>query len=67
MIVVVVEGPAGIGKSALLTSADGLATERDFRVLCAGAGELDRELPWNVIRDEALAGYFFAIRFRETV
>src|SRR4051794_31828011 len=53
---VVVEGPAGIGKSRLLAelragvaAADG-RDGRSLTVLLARAGELEREFPFGVVR-----------------
>jgi DNA-binding CsgD family transcriptional regulator len=48
--VLVVEGPAGIGKTALLESAGGRAREAGVRVLGARAGELEREFAHAVVR-----------------
>jgi DNA-binding CsgD family transcriptional regulator len=45
---VIVEGPSGIGKSSLLASARTAAG--DFRVLSARGGELERELPFGIVR-----------------
>lgn len=45
-----VEGPAGIGKSALLGALRQEAAERGVRVLAARAGELEQEFPFGVIR-----------------
>ena len=45
-----VEGPAGIGKSSLLAAARADAGNRDFRVLSASGGELERDSPHGVIR-----------------
>ena len=45
---VVVEGPAGIGKSSLLAAARTAAV--DLRVLSARGGELERELPFGIVR-----------------
>jgi len=45
---VIVEGPAGIGKSSLLAAARTAAA--DFRVLSARGGELERELPFGIVR-----------------
>ncbi|HWT24406.1 MAG TPA: AAA family ATPase, partial [Solirubrobacteraceae bacterium] len=47
---VVVEGAAGIGKSRVLVAARGAAKARGVRVLTARAGELERELPFGVVR-----------------
>lgn len=47
---VVVEGPAGIGKSSLLAEARSEAARRGFRVLSAAGGELEREFPNGVVR-----------------
>jgi DNA-binding CsgD family transcriptional regulator len=46
---VVFEGPAGMGKSSLLAAAR-TAAEGDLRVLSARGGELERELPFGVVR-----------------
>jgi DNA-binding CsgD family transcriptional regulator len=46
--VIVVEGPAGIGKSRLL--AELRATAGELTVLLARAGELEREFPFGVVR-----------------
>jgi DNA-binding CsgD family transcriptional regulator/Flp pilus assembly protein TadD len=46
---VVFEGPAGIGKSSLLAAAQTAAAE-DLRVVSARGGELERELPFGVVR-----------------
>jgi DNA-binding CsgD family transcriptional regulator len=48
--VLLVEGPAGIGKTALLESASGRARDAGVRVLGARAGELERELAHAVVR-----------------
>jgi predicted ATPase len=47
---VLVEGPAGIGKSRLLTVARLLAAERNLPVLAAFGLELEREVPFGVAR-----------------
>lgn len=49
--VLAIEGSPGIGKSRLLAEARELATERGFVVAAARAGELERDLPWAVVRD----------------
>ena len=46
---VVLEGPAGIGKSSLLAAARS-AAEKRMRVLSARGSELERELPFGVVR-----------------
>ena len=46
---VVFEGPAGIGKSSLLAAAR-TAAAGEFRVLSARGGELERELPFGIVR-----------------
>jgi DNA-binding CsgD family transcriptional regulator len=46
----VVEGPAGIGKSSLLSVARAEAAGRGFRVLSAAGGELERDFPHGVVR-----------------
>lgn len=45
----VVEGPAGIGKSSLLAAAR-TAGAPDLRILSARGGELERELPFGIVR-----------------
>jgi DNA-binding CsgD family transcriptional regulator/Flp pilus assembly protein TadD len=45
---VVFEGPAGIGKSSLLAATRTAAAE--LRVLSARGGELERELPFGIVR-----------------
>jgi DNA-binding CsgD family transcriptional regulator len=47
---VVVEGPAGIGKSRLLAELRAAGGGRDLTVLLARAGELEREFPFGVVR-----------------
>ena len=47
---VMVEGPAGIGKSRLLAATRALANERGLRVLAARGGELEREFPFGIVR-----------------
>ena len=47
---VLVEGPAGIGKSRLLAVARSLATERKVPVLAARGMELEREVPFGLAR-----------------
>ena len=49
--VVIVQGPAGIGKSMLLTAARREASERGLEVLQARGLELDRDLPFGVAVD----------------
>jgi len=56
---VLVEGPAGIGKSALLRAAQSQARDDGFRVLSGAGGELETEFPYGVVRqlfEPALAG-----------
>jgi DNA-binding CsgD family transcriptional regulator len=45
----VIEGPAGIGKSALLTMAQRRALASGMRVLTARGGELEREFGFGVV------------------
>jgi DNA-binding CsgD family transcriptional regulator/tetratricopeptide (TPR) repeat protein len=45
---VVVEGPPGIGKSSLLAAAR--AAAQDLRVVSARGSELERELPFGIVR-----------------
>ena len=47
---VVIEGPAGIGKTRLLLSARERAQALDLRALRARAGELEREFSYGVVR-----------------
>lgn len=47
---VVVEGPAGIGKTALLDAVEPLATRRGVCCLRARGGELEREFSYGVVR-----------------
>src|SRR5690349_3850452 len=49
--VLVVEGPAGIGKTRLVDIARCAAEERGFRVLVARASVLEREFGFGVVRD----------------
>jgi DNA-binding CsgD family transcriptional regulator len=49
--VALVEGPAGIGKSALLDRAVELIVNEGHTVSMVRGGELERELPWGVVRD----------------
>ena len=46
----IVEGPAGIGKTQLLTEARRRAPEAGLRVLSARGGELEREYAFGVVR-----------------
>jgi DNA-binding CsgD family transcriptional regulator len=46
----VVEGPAGIGKTALLTACKESALQSGFRVLRARGAELEREFAFGVVR-----------------
>ena len=45
-----VEGPAGIGKSRLLAATREAARGAGFRVLAARGSDLERELPFGVVR-----------------
>lgn len=47
----VVEGPAGIGKTALLESARALAPDAGIRVFTARGGELEREFAHAAVRE----------------
>jgi ABC-type cobalamin transport system ATPase subunit len=47
---VLLEAPAGLGKSTLLARAADLAAERGVGVLHARARELERETAWGVAR-----------------
>lgn len=46
----VIEGPAGIGKSAALATSRNLAETGGFRVLRARGSELEREYAFGVVR-----------------
>jgi DNA-binding CsgD family transcriptional regulator len=48
--VVVIEGPAGIGKTALLGFACDRARESGLRVLSARGSEFGRMYPWGIVR-----------------
>jgi len=55
----VVEGPPGIGKTALLAAARDAAGEKGFRMLRARGAELEREFAFGVVRqlvEPAVAG-----------
>jgi DNA-binding NarL/FixJ family response regulator len=56
---VLVEGPAGIGKSQLLAEARMLGEEHDLAVRAARGSELERDFPFGVVRqlfESLLAG-----------
>src|SRR3954453_23930811 len=46
----IIEGPAGLGKTRLLDAAHGLAQDEGFRLLGARAGEREREYSWGAVR-----------------
>jgi len=48
--IVIIEGPAGIGKTALLAQARGAASEAGLQVLSARGNELEREFAFGVAR-----------------
>jgi predicted ATPase len=48
--VLLVEGPAGIGKTRLLEEAQRSATRHGMTVLAARGGELEREFSYGVVR-----------------
>ncbi|MGN6866876.1 MAG: ATP-binding protein [Solirubrobacteraceae bacterium] len=48
--VALIEGPAGIGKTSLLAAAREQREAGGLRVLTARAGLLERDLPWNIVR-----------------
>jgi AAA ATPase domain len=45
-----IEGPAGIGKTRLLSALKDAAGERGLRILNARGSELEREFPFGVVR-----------------
>ena len=47
---VLVEGPAGIGKTRLLAEAAGFARQREFTVRSARGGQLERQMPFGIAR-----------------
>ncbi|MCW3063508.1 MAG: transcriptional regulator, LuxR family [Solirubrobacterales bacterium] len=49
--VLMLEGPAGIGKTALLRAACEQGRRAGMATLTARAGELESGLPWGVVRD----------------
>src|SRR4051812_18862806 len=56
--VVLVSGPAGIGKTRILAELRQRGAGRGVQLLSARGGELERQLPWGVARqllDPALA------------
>ena len=63
--VLVVEGPAGIGKTRLVADARALAKLRGFGRLWAVGDELERAIPWAVVRqlvDRSISRYRGAVR-----
>ena len=57
--VVVIEGPAGVGKTALLEFARSRALDAGFGVLTGRGNEFEQAYPWGVVRNvfaPALAG-----------
>src|ERR1700756_4864521 len=48
-LTLVIEGPAGMGKSRLLQEARGRAADLEFRVLAARATELEQGFPYGVM------------------
>ena len=48
--IVIIEGPAGIGKTALLAQARGLASDAGLQVLSARGNDLEREFAFGVAR-----------------
>src|SRR5690348_9664271 len=47
---VVIEGPAGIGKTTMLERTIEIAGRLGLRRLAARAGQLERDLGWNLVR-----------------
>lgn len=48
--VLLIEGPAGIGKTSVLAELQRRASYQDFQVATARGGELEREHPFGVVR-----------------
>ena len=48
--VVVIEGPAGVGKSVLLDFACSRASDQEIRVLTGRGSEFEQAYPWGVVR-----------------
>jgi DNA-binding NarL/FixJ family response regulator len=48
--VMVIEGPAGIGKTSVLEASAELAQRAGLEVLRARAGQLEHDLSWNLVR-----------------
>ncbi len=48
--VVLIEGPAGVGKTRLLIETRNRAAEREVMTLMARAGQLERDFPFGVVR-----------------
>ena len=49
-VLALIEGPAGIGKSKLLSQAGEMASAAGFDVLRARGSDLERELPYGIVR-----------------
>ena len=49
-VLALIEGPAGIGKSKLLTQAGEMAGAAGYDVLRARGSDLERELPYGIVR-----------------
>jgi DNA-binding CsgD family transcriptional regulator len=49
-VLALLEGPAGIGKSSLLAKAREKAAAEGFRLLAARGSDLERDLPYGVVR-----------------
>ena len=49
-VMTLIEGPAGIGKSRLLAQAREMAGAAGFHVLSARGSDLERELPYGIVR-----------------
>lgn len=47
---VVIEGPAGTGKTSLLAAGVVIARQTGMRTMTARAGQLERDLAWNPVR-----------------
>ena len=63
--VLLIEGPAGIGKTSILAAAAEVAAEAGLRVHSSRAGRLEQDLPWNLVR-QLFAGVITGGRRRQS-